>query len=297
MADNLTQPLLIVKTKAQVAGQISPAMSQSSTASYASGQTLNQTLMLRAGQSYSPNIGFSNLVINTTGPVKLVAAVGSNPTAINQTINQQTTIDSAVDSFVVTNSGTTSVTVKMTIVVAPNTATTPVGVVTSINAMLGDIAVVGGPGINIASGLQNVTVNNTGVLQVNGLTGNVSLSASTLPGLATVAVTGRYSDLVGIPVVTSVVSAPTTGQAVTIAQATGCEIVQPAGPLAALTVNFPVPSGDGHTFELTITQSITALTLVPSSGVTIVGGLTSVNTYSATKWRYVASTTTWYLVA
>jgi hypothetical protein len=84
MADNLTQPLLIVNTQAQVAGQVTPAMSTSSTASYAANQSLNQTLVLRAGQTYAPNIGFSTLVINTTGPVQLLAALGSNPAFISK---------------------------------------------------------------------------------------------------------------------------------------------------------------------------------------------------------------------
>jgi hypothetical protein len=199
MADNLTQPLLIVNTQAQVAGQITPAMAQSDTASYAANQTLNQTLVLRAGQSYSPNIGFSNLILTTTGPVQLVAALGANPTFINQTVNQQTTIDTAADSFTVTNNGTTSVTVKMTIVVTASTVTPPVGVVTSLNSMIGNINVVAGPGISVTSGSQVITVSNTGVYEVNGQTGNISISASNLPGLSTVAISGRYSDLIGAP--------------------------------------------------------------------------------------------------
>lgn len=199
MADNLTQPLLIVNTQAQVAGQITPSMSQSSTASYAANQTLNQTLVLRAGQQYAPDIGFTSLVMTTTGPVHLVAALGTNPAVINQIVNQQATIDTAVDSFTVTNNGTTSVTVKMLIAVSPNTATRPVGVVTSINSMIADLNIVPGPGISVASGLQTITVNNTGVLSLNGQTGNVSISASNLPGISRVGVTGQYSDLLGAP--------------------------------------------------------------------------------------------------
>lgn len=199
MADNLTQPLLIVNTKAQLAGQIAPSMSQSDTAAYAAAQTLNQTLVLRAGQSYSPNIGFSSLVITTTGPVQLLAAVGSNPSAINQVVNQQTTIDNAADTFTLTNNGTTSVTVKMTLVVTPSTVTKPVGVVTSINSMIGDLNIVAGPGISVTNSAQTITVNNTGVYAVNGQTGNVTINASNLPGLSTVAISGRYSDLIGAP--------------------------------------------------------------------------------------------------
>jgi hypothetical protein len=199
MADNLQQPLLIVNTQAQVAGQASPAMSQSTMGSYAAGQTLNQTLVLQAGQTYAPNVGFSNLVINTTGPVQLIAAVGSNPTAINQTVNQQTTIDSAVSSFSITNNGTTPVTVQMLIVVAPNTALPPTGVVTSLNSLIGNVNITSGPGINVSTVGQVITVTNTGVTQINGQSGNVNLSASNLPGLSAVALTGEYSSLIGAP--------------------------------------------------------------------------------------------------
>jgi hypothetical protein len=199
MADNLTQPLLIVNTKAQVAGQIAPSMSQSDTASYAANQTLNQTLVLRAGQTYSPNIGFSTLVLNTTGPVQLLAALGSNPAFINQTVNQTATIDTAADSFSVTNNGATPVTVKMTIVVTPSTVTPPVGVVTSLNSMIGDLNIVAGQGISVTAGSQAITINNTGVFSVNGQTGNVTVNAANLPGLSTVAKTGLYSDLIDAP--------------------------------------------------------------------------------------------------
>jgi hypothetical protein len=199
MADNLTQPLLIVNTQAQVAGQVTPAMSTSSTASYAANQSLNQTLVLRAGQTYAPNIGFSTLVINTTGPVQLLAALGSNPAFINQVVNQQTTIDTAADSFTVTNNGTTPVTVKMTIVVTPSAATPPVGVVTSLNSMIGNIDILAGSGIGVFSASQDITISNTGVLTVNGQSGTVTINAANLPGLSKVAQTGEYSDLIGAP--------------------------------------------------------------------------------------------------
>jgi hypothetical protein len=199
MADNLLEPLLIVNTQARVAGQPSPAMSQSITAAYAAGQTLNQTLVLQPGQSYAPGIGFSNLVINTTGPVQLLAASGSNASFINQVVNQQTTIDAAADSFTVTNNGTTAVTVKMLVLVAPNNSTTPSGVVTSLDGMIGNINLAAGPGISITNNAQTITITNTGATSVNGQTGNVTINASNLPGLATVATTGLYSSLIGAP--------------------------------------------------------------------------------------------------
>ncbi|MFM0638093.1 hypothetical protein PQQ63_15430 [Paraburkholderia metrosideri] len=94
----------------------------------------------------------------------------------------------------------------------------------------------------------------------------------------------------------TIVSAPTTGQTVTVAQTTNSQIANPAGVLAALTVQFPTPLSDGHPFELVITQAVTALTMTPNSGASIVGGLTSTAGYQTTKWRYVAASTTWFRV-
>lgn len=91
----------------------------------------------------------------------------------------------------------------------------------------------------------------------------------------------------------NVVSVPTTGQTVTVAQNTNFLKINPAGALAALTVAFPTPLADGHAFEMNIEQSITTLTLTPSSGATLIGGFTSVATRSMSKWRYVLADTTW----
>jgi hypothetical protein len=94
----------------------------------------------------------------------------------------------------------------------------------------------------------------------------------------------------------TVVSAPTSGTTVTVAQQTNCEIIAPAGSLAALTIQFPTPLGDGHIFQMPITQAITALTLTPNSGATIVGGLSSTAGYTLTRWLYTATGTTWYRI-
>lgn len=92
------------------------------------------------------------------------------------------------------------------------------------------------------------------------------------------------------------VSVPVTGNTVTIGQEYNCQAIAPAGSLSSLTINFPTPLADGHKFEMPITQAITTLTLVPNSGASIVGGLTSTSGYTPTIWRYTASNTTWYRV-
>jgi hypothetical protein len=94
----------------------------------------------------------------------------------------------------------------------------------------------------------------------------------------------------------TIVSTPTTGQTVTVASSTSCQICEPAGSLAALTVQFPVQQADGHELEIVFTQAITSLTLTPNSGQTIVGGITSTSGYIGTKWRFVSSSLKWYRI-
>jgi hypothetical protein len=89
----------------------------------------------------------------------------------------------------------------------------------------------------------------------------------------------------------TVYAQPLTGTTVTVANSTNCEVIDPAGTLAALTVQFPTPLADGHKFELVITQPITALTL---TGGTLVGGVTTTAGYYSSAWRYRAANTTWY---
>lgn len=92
------------------------------------------------------------------------------------------------------------------------------------------------------------------------------------------------------------IAIPTTGQTVTVPVYQNTQIIDPATTLAALTVQFPVPLGDGHPFELIITQAITTLTLTPNTGATISGSSSSTSGYTTMKFRYSASTTKWYKV-
>jgi hypothetical protein len=272
MADNLTEPRLVVNTQARVAGQPSPAMSQSITGSYAAGQTLNQTLVLRSGQSYSPGLGFTNLVITTTGPIQLLAARGENATFINQVVNQQTTIDDSADSFTVTNNGTTSVTVKMLIQVGPGEVTTPTGVVTSLDGMIGNINIVAGPGISVVNGSQSITINNTGVYTVNGQSGNVSIDANNLSGLAEVAITGKYSDLIGapsaytLPVATStVLGGIKVGEGLSITQD---GTLSATGIAEVLTVDSQHPDANGNIVVKAVDNTGAGVSLIKDSGAT-----------------------------
>lgn len=85
------------------------------------------------------------------------------------------------------------------------------------------------------------------------------------------------------------VAVPATGQTVTIAAATNVLVVNPAGALLALTLDFPVAS-NGQSLTIVFSQAITTITtsgaplLVALTAATL--GLTKTYTYSTTlsKW-------------
>lgn len=66
-------------------------------------------------------------------------------------------------------------------------------------------------------------------------------------------------------------AAPLTTNVITMQ--TAKLVVNPAGTIAALTVNFPLNPPDGTVVEISTTQIITALTLVPGTGDVIVNGV------------------------
>lgn len=59
--------------------------------------------------------------------------------------------------------------------------------------------IVGGTLTVTPSGMLNVAASSYPVLSVNGMTGEVVVNATEIPGLATVAITGKYSSLIGTP--------------------------------------------------------------------------------------------------
>lgn len=146
-------------------GASSPAITQKSSATYSAGQTVTQTLVLKAGQQFASSVGFSVMSLTPSGVVQLTASRGANNTYINQAVNQQATIDDTVDAFQITNSGTATVSVGLTFSVAIGAVPPIIGI----------------------------------VLSVNGKTGIVTLSAADIPGLAAVAKSGSYNDLLNKP--------------------------------------------------------------------------------------------------
>ncbi len=122
----------------------------------------------------------------------------------------------------------------------------------------------------------------------------VSLAGSKITGLSVVATTGAYSDLSGIPTTDLGISSVqyTTPISGNVINSDGSEqlIVNPAGALLALTVNFPSSPTNGKRFSFSSTKAITTLTL---GGGTILGPLTSVAINGFASWIYSSSASEW----
>lgn len=88
---------------------------------------------------------------------------------------------------------------------------------------------------------------------------------------------------------------PTTGFSHQIPNNTGLCLLTPAGGLAAGTVTLPANVLDGFEQTIAASQAVTALTVAPASGQTIVG--TTSFTLSAgvrVVFRYTAAAKVWY---
>jgi hypothetical protein len=192
-------PHLIVDTQARV-DQVTPVVFEDNTSIYQAGQTLSQILILQPGKQYSPQVGFSSLVMSTSAPVQLVGARGSNPAYINQIVNKQIAIDDQVDFFSLTNpSLTEAITIRFTAIVYIGAPLPSYTIVTSLNGLTGALQLLPGTGISIDNANAPITISNTGVLTINGQSGDITLNANNLPDLAKVAITGNYNDLLNKP--------------------------------------------------------------------------------------------------
>lgn len=86
---------------------------------------------------------------------------------------------------------------------------------------------------------------------------------------------------------------PLTLGTVNAATTTEHLILEPAGTIAVLTVNFPATPADGQLFTVSCAAIVTALTLA-ASGKTLVGALTAFAANGFAKYVYRASNSTWY---
>jgi hypothetical protein len=79
------------------------------------------------------------------------------------------------------------------------------------------------------------------------------------------------------------------------ASAAGTYVVNPAGTIAALTINFPTSPYDGQEWGYMTTQIVTALTLA-ATGKTIVGGPTAGTANGFARFKYRHTNATWYRI-
>jgi len=87
---------------------------------------------------------------------------------------------------------------------------------------------------------------------------------------------------------------PTTGFSYTFAAGTTVLVMNPADTLATGTITMPASPTDGMTISFSSTQIITALTVSPNTGQSIVGNPTTMLAGGAMTFVYRLSNTTWY---
>lgn len=76
-------------------------------------------------------------------------------------------------------------------------------------------------------------------------------------------------------------------------------LLQPAGPLAAGTITFPLNTGvpDGTEVLITTTQTITALTLAVNGAAAIFGAVSTLIAGAAIRYRFYQPTNSWYAIS
>lgn len=87
---------------------------------------------------------------------------------------------------------------------------------------------------------------------------------------------------------------PSTGFSITIANAVGTLVLDPAGTLATGTIVMQAAPVDGQIQRIKSTQTITSLTLSPNSGQSLKGTLTTLAAGNYIDCQYRNSNTTWY---
>lgn len=105
--------------------------------------------------------------------------------------------------------------------------------------------------------------------------------------------TGGRTRLRGEPAGAVPYSAPSSGATITTASGERVRVVDPAATIAALTITLPPSPPDGHVWEGSTSQAITALT-VTAAGATVLGGSFLAPANSGFSWRYVAANAHWY---
>lgn len=90
-------------------------------------------------------------------------------------------------------------------------------------------------------------------------------------------------------------AAPLTGATVSMNAGVVKLLLDPAGTIATLTVNLPLATGlvDGQEAQITSSQTVTALTVTPGTGATLVPTITTVSASSPVNLVWHAATAKW----
>lgn len=90
--------------------------------------------------------------------------------------------------------------------------------------------------------------------------------------------------------------APLTGATVTPDVGTEFCMIDPAGTIAALTLNMPATPFDGQRFTVNFDAVVTALTMAAPASATIKAALTAATAAGYATWKYNKADNTWYRV-
>jgi hypothetical protein len=87
---------------------------------------------------------------------------------------------------------------------------------------------------------------------------------------------------------------PASGATLTASAHLAAYVVDPAGPLAGLTIVLPAAPNDGDAFLVVATQPIALLTILPAAGQSVAGAPSGLGRGGAVRWLYDATQATWY---
>lgn len=86
----------------------------------------------------------------------------------------------------------------------------------------------------------------------------------------------------------------TNGFSITIADNIQVVTLTPAGVLATGVIKMPANAYNGQVIQISTTQTVTALTVNPNAGQTVMNAPTTLNGGSGFSYYYSSSTSTWY---
>jgi hypothetical protein len=127
--------------------------------------------------------------------------------------------------------------------------------------------------------------------------GPTNLTGTSLVPADTGLAQGQQPQTVTVPAVlmsaTSQDAAPLTGTSVTMGVGIAKLLLDPAGTIATLTVVLPLSPIDGQEAQISTSQTVTALTVTPGTGSTLVPTITTVTAAAPVDLVYHAATQKW----